>query len=617
MLTLPAAVGTLPQLLCLGQAVFAGAVLLLLDPGFAMKGDASMAALSASSPSAGRCAVKTGGKKLSSQTHAIVLPTRATPQEKFAAQDLQFHLRAITGEQIPVWVETRLGERTPIVVGKSALLDKLGVKVDFDSLGPEGIVIKTLGPALVLAGNRRGVLYACYTFLEDYLTCRWLTPDCTVLPKSGTFELDDIDRRYVPPLEYRATDYPNSRDGDWAVRNKINGSFARLDEARGGNISYRGFVHTFNELVPPSKYFAQHPEYYSEIDGERVGPDETQLCLTNPDVLRIATEAVRRWTRESPDASVFSVSQNDWGNYCRCASCRALAEKEGSEIGPILYFVNAIADAMRQEYPAKTIDTLAYTYSRKPPKEVRPRPNVVVRLCSIECCFAHPLEADPFNESFREDIEGWSKMCKRLWVWDYVINYSHSIMPFPNLYVLKPNINFFIRNGVTGIYEEANYYSTGGEWAELRTYIIAKTLWDPSYDTDHAISEFLSGYYEEAAEPLRRHIDLVHQQVRENPDLHVGIYARPDVGYMTPEVIARSVALFAQAEAAVAHKPEALRRVRVARMPLLYTQIALGDGSTPERAHLIAEFEEIARGEGVTHVAEGVTLEAWLTSLRK
>jgi len=573
-----------------------------------------------SGPEIGRGVVTIGGKKVSADTHAIVVPKQPTPQEKHAAQELQLHLLRITGEQVPVLVETRVGDRTPIVVGKSALLDSFGVKVDFAALGLEGIVIKTVGPALVLAGNKRGVLYAVYTFLEDYLGCRWLTPDCTVLPKAGTFDIGQVDRRYVPPLEYRATDYPNSRDGDWAVRNKMNGYLVQADEERGGHVTYRGFVHTFNSLVPPEKYFAEHPEYYSEIDGKRVGPEHTQLCLTNPEVLRIATETVRQWIAESPEATVFSVSQNDWADYCQCANCRAVAEKEGSESGPLLQFVNAIADAIKDEFPDKVIDTLAYQYTRRPPKEVRPRQNVVIRLCSIECCFAHPLESDPFNESFRVDTEGWSKVCNRLWVWDYVINYLHNVMPFPNLYVLKPNINYFIRHGVTGIYEEANYYSKGGEWAELRTYVMAKILWDPSYDTDKAIDEFLAGYYEEGARPLRAYIDLIHRQVREKPDLHVGIYAPPDVGYLTPKVIAESVRLFDQAEAAVTGKPEVLRRVRLARLPVMYAQIVLGDKADPGRASLIDQFDEIAHAEGITKVAEWgehAELEAWLRWARE
>ncbi len=567
----------------------------------------------------GRCSVLIGGRAVTAETHAIVIPDNPTPQEQHAASDLQSHLESILGTAPPIVNDSRCGNRIPIVVGRSALLDKLGVSVDWKTLGQEGILIRTVGPALILAGNKRGVLYACYTFLEETLGCRWFTPDCTVLPKRGTFTVPEIKRTYVPPLEYRATDYPNSRDADWAVRNKINGTQTRLDEKRGGKIVYRGFVHTFNSLVPPSKYFADHPEYYSEIDGKRVGPERTQLCMTNPDVLRIATATIRRRMRESPEATIFSVSQNDWGNYCRCPMCRALAAKEGSQAGVLIHFVNAIADAVRDEFPDKIVDTLAYQWSRKPPLHVRPRPNVAVRLCSIECCFAHPLATDPYNASFRRDIEGWNRICNRLHIWDYVINYAHCIMPFPNLYVLKPNVDFFVNHGVTGIYEEADYFTRGGEFAELRTWIMAKTLWDPSYDTDKAIDEFLAAYYGKAAAPLRRYINLIHDQVRNNPDLHVRIYSPPTAGYLTPEVIRQSVRLFDRAEKLVAADPIRLQRTRTARLPLLYSRIVLsrggaylekGDRLVPAAAEadvrvLVERFAKIAEAAGVTHIREG------------
>jgi hypothetical protein len=257
---------------------------------------------------------------------------------------------------------------------------------------------------------------------------------------------------------------------------------------------------------------------------------------------------------------------------------------------------------------------------------------VAVRLCSIECCFVHPLATCPFNSSFVDDIKGWSRICNRLHIWDYVINYAHSIMPFPNLYVLKPNINFFIENGVTGIYEEANYYSKGGELAELRTYIMAKTLWDPSYDTDKVIDEFLAAYYGRGAAPLREYLNLIHDKAGNDLQTHVRIYTAPSAtGYLTPEIIARSVQLFDRAEAAVRDDPVRLHRVQVARLPLMYSQIALAgsalyrdegdrlvqDAATDVSA-LADRFAEIARAEGVTRVREGgpqAGLDPWLASV--
>jgi hypothetical protein len=580
----------------------------------------------------GSCVIRIGGAPIAPATHAIILPDQPTPQEKFAAQDLNAHLERLTGSDLPVVRDSKLAAQIPLVVGKCPkTLEKLGVQVDFEALGAEGIFLQTKGSALVLAGNRRGVLYAVYTLLEDHCGCRWFTPDCTVIPSKGTFEIPFLRVRYAPPLEYRSTDYPCSRDASWAVRNKINGTQTRLDERRGGKIAYSHFVHTFNAILNPAQHFEAHPEWFSMIKGKRTS-GRTQLCLTNPEVLALAKQTVRRWIEESPEATIFSVSQNDWHNYCECPACSALAEKEGSQAGPIIHFCNAIARDIAQDYPDKLISTLAYQYTRTPPKHVRPEPNVCVRLCTIECDFAHPLDESthPQNRKFVDDIRGWNQLCNRLYIWDYIIDYRHSVMPWPNLYVLRPNIRFFIDNGVKGLYEEACYFTPGSELAELRTWIIAKTMWNPEYDTDRAIDEFLDGYYGPAAKPVRRYINLIHKPVLEDESMHIHIWTHTDAPYLSRENVRQAVRLFDQAERAVADDPVRLHRVQVARLPVLYVQImtaapayrekgdALVAARGPSTLELAEKFEAVARKERLTMIREhGGTgaLGTWLKSL--
>ena len=564
------------------------------------------------------------------ETYRIVVSAEATPQEVHAARELRAHLEMLTGYALDVVPDGSADWRTPIVVGKSALLAERGIEIDFEGLGVEGIRMLVDGKALVLTGNTRGVLYAVYTFLEEYCECRWFTADCTRIPREGTFRIPrSLDVTYVPPFEYRDTDYPTCRAPGFGVRNKLNGLYSHANETWGGSIKYRGFVHTFGQLVPPEEHFAAHPEYYSEIDGVRLGPDHSQLCLTNPEVTRIATQTVRRWMRESPHCQIISVSQNDWHNYCTCANCEALAEKEGSQAGPLLHFVNAIADAVRDERPDLIIDTLAYQYTRKPPKLVKPRPNVAVRLCSIECCFVHPLDGCPFNRTFVDDIKGWNAICDRLHIWDYVINYAHTIQPFPNLRVLKPNIRFFRDHGVTGIYEEANYFSKGGELAELRTYVMAKLLWDPDADPERAVDEFAAAYYGPAAKHVARYLELVHDRVCSERKRHVRIYTPPNAYLNDDRMLSKAEKLFDRAEAAVAGDEKLLHRVRVARMPIQYTRLALGrtafrlkgDAFVAESsasAELLDRFAATGRSEGVTHVREGRQggFDAWVNRMR-
>ncbi|MBM3499499.1 MAG: DUF4838 domain-containing protein [Armatimonadetes bacterium] len=523
----------------------------------------------------GRCQALTLTQEGKSD-YVVVVAAEASPSEQHAAEELQRFLREISGAELPIVGDDQPLAAHEIILGvDNAHLGQVFPDLPLPVFGKEGFWIRTAGERLIILGGKpRGTLYGVYAFLEDYLGCRWFSSKVSRIAKRPTIELGEINDTQVPALEYREPFYWDAFDGDWAARNKANSQTARLEEKHGGKITYYPFVHTFNNLIPPEQYFAEHPEYFSEIDGKRVGGN-TQLCLTNPDVLRLTIAKVREWTESHPGVNIISVSQNDWGNYCGCANCAAIATAEESQAGPLVAFVNQVAEAIAQDYPDVAIDTLAYQYTRKPPKAIRPHPNVIIRLCSIECCFSHPLATCdyPQNVSFRDDIVGWSKLCDRLYVWDYVTSFANYLNPFPNWDVLGPNIRFFVDNGVKGIFEEGNYNSPGGELAELRAYIMAKCLWDPAYDPDRAMTEFLEGYYGPAAPPIRAYIDLLTAKVRDE-NLHMHIWEGPYARFLTEDVLTRANELLDEAERLAQGDPELLHRVQVARVPLLFVAVS-------------------------------------------
>src|SRR5207253_1484283 len=201
-----------------------------------------------------------------------------------------------------------------------------------------------------------------------------------------------------------------------------------------------------------------------------------QLCLTNPKLRDFMVTRVKEWLRESPDAQIISVTQNDWAGWCECDDCKARDETEESHSGTMLAFVNYIAEKIEPEFPNVAVDTFAYQYTRKPPKTLRPRPNVIVRLCSIECNFREPLD-HPSNAAFAEDIKKWAQICQRLYIWDYVTDFKNYILPRPNWFTLGPNIRFFATNQVRGVFEEGAYGGYGGEMSELRAWVLAQLLW--------------------------------------------------------------------------------------------------------------------------------------------
>jgi len=462
---------------------------------------ASLVLLAGATPGAPRTAA--GALVLAERgrsTYSVVIAAEAAPATRHAAEELVDFLAQMTGARLALVNDASTPTKHEILVGPSSRLTKLGVKLA--DLGAEGYLLRTVGERLVIAGAEpRGTLYGVYGLLEEHLGCRWFTREVSVIPHRDPLALEALDETRRPAFEYRDVLVTECLDGDWAARNRLNSSHAALDAARGGRLEYQGFVHTFDELVPPARYFAEHPEYFSERGGQRLGTD-TQLCCTNPDVVRIVTAEIRARMRAHPEAKVFSVSQNDRFNECQCAACRALAEEQGSAVAPVLQLVNRVAEALEAEFPDKLVDTLAYQWSRHPPKTMRPRRNVVVRLCSIECCFAHPFDGCERNRAFVADLEGWAKVCDRLWVWDYVTDFAHYLLPFPNQDVLAANVRLLAAHHVTGLFAEGDYSSAHGEFQALRGYVLAKLLWNPTADARAARDEFLDAVYGAAASSI-------------------------------------------------------------------------------------------------------------------
>lgn len=559
--------------------------------------------------------------------YRIVLPDAPSDPDRHAAEELARFLKQSTGAELPIVGEAGAGDGPAILVGWGTRAKALAAERKPESFGAEEFVIETHPPHLLLAGGSpRGTLYAVYAFLEEHVGCRWYSSTVQNIPAHADLSIGRLRERQRPAFEYREPFAFDSFDGDWSVRNKCNGHAARLDVARGGQITYQGFVHTFLSLVPPDAFFGTHPEYFSEIDGKRVR-DHGQLCLTNPELPAVVAGRVIELLKDAPPSSIVSVSQNDWHGWCQCARCREAAEAEGGVSGPLVGFVNAVADRVGKVRPDVAIDTLAYQQSRKPPRTVRPRPNVIVRLCSIECSFAKPLgtAGGGPNRAFAADIEGWSRLCQRLYIWDYVTDFAHYVQPHPNFRVLRPNLEFFANNGVKGVFEQGSYQSPGGEFQELRSWVLAKLLWNPKADTDKLVNDFLAGYYGAAAGPVRGYFDLIHDAVGASGD-ELGCYSPVTAGFLSAETVGRADALWEEAErlAAATGDRALVQRVRVGRLPVWYVMLARetvwnrtapGWKPTVRGSALRQRFFETAAAAHMTHISEPQTMDGFRSSV--
>lgn len=266
----------------------------------------------------------------------IVTADDASPIEKNAAKELAEHLHAVTGGTFDIKVESNVAAEAPqILVGPSHRARGLLGGVEWTELGSDGIIVRTAGSHLVLTGAPnapRGTLYAVYTFLEDHVGCRWWTSTESHIPRRPTLSIGQIDIRYTPKLVYREAYYrDNASSPSHAVRLKLNGQHNNIPPEWGGHYTLTGWCHTFFSLIPPGEHFATHPEWFSEIDGQRT--TSGQLCLSNEPMRAQLTKKVLAWIEANPAAGIVSVSQNDNVGTCQCRDCRAIEAEEAPPPG--------------------------------------------------------------------------------------------------------------------------------------------------------------------------------------------------------------------------------------------------------------------------------------------
>ncbi|MBQ4289832.1 MAG: DUF4838 domain-containing protein [Clostridia bacterium] len=444
---------------------------------------------------------------------SIVLKTNPEPAEKRAAEFLARVIAASCGVSLPV---------TDRKTGPSILI---GMLPENPEIKWDGFRICSDGDSVHLCGNlARGTLYAAYDFAERFLGYRYLAVDTEIIPTEGSFEIPaSFDLIQNPGFEGRRTDcQPPISYPEVASHYRLNDCM-HLDETYGGLSPNSGECHTFGRLCPPEKYWDTHPEYYSLWEGKRVkvGNDfsfDAQLCLSNPDVIRIATENALDWMRKHPDLKILEISQCDNPRYCTCENCARIDEEEGTHCGTIIRFVNAIAEAVEKEFPDVMVRTFAYIYSRQAPKITRARKNVLIRYCTIEACFRHALNDPSCKRNygvFNTQLEEWGKMADQVSIWDYVCNYKCYITPFPNLIALWKNARMFADNNVIQVFEE----STGstfadGAYGDLKAYLIGRLLWNPYMTWEEYCAEidtFLAGFYGPGWREIRDYIKMEHE----------------------------------------------------------------------------------------------------------
>ena len=451
-----------------------------------------------------------GGADISEYT--VVIPATPGSYDQLAADFLVRFIGEATGVTVRQTTDAESAAHM-ILVGTTAY-DTEAVKAARAEVKDDGYAMLVDGGNLYVTGALdRGTLFGVYDFLEKYLGVR-MYGGVTYPEKQEMYEIkenlrvdipSDLRSVYSSPVAFRKTSWTAVNDG-WAyfpLWNCYNSSEFKFAA---------GAVHTIAHLAETGGDLSPNP------------------CLTDENIYQTVLKNVRLELEKYPNAQYVNISQTDGTSHgCQCKNCLAVEAEEGSPSGPWIRFVNRIANDIKDDYPNVLVETLAYTFTEKPPKVTKPAENVAVCLCTSSCCFVHAIDDPdcPRNATFAGYVKGWSEICNHLRIWTYSGNFqavdNGDKNGFaPNFRVIRQTVKFFADHNVTAVYVEGQQHPEDRQstaMGELRAYLWGRVLWNPDMTEEEFAeytNDYMNYYYGDAGPLLLKYVDTVYGDMLDN-----------------------------------------------------------------------------------------------------
>lgn len=438
---------------------------------------------------------------------AIVITKNATQQEKYFAQILQKAVAKYYNKNYPIVTEKK--DIGAIFLGSAANTTKANDNVN--------VVFKNAN-VYIYGKENKDLIYSIYTFLENYLGVYMLTPSVETSVKVNVKEQD---YHYSPPFFYRQNwSYESNNSKEFNAVLRQDGDYPN-DAVFGKQYTLFGFVHTFATLLPASKYYAQHPDWFlsaEQVKSKKKGfnDQEVQLCFNNKDAFNEFVKNLLLKIENNPSEKVFSVSQNDGGEFCECTACTA--SRSGNRSTQLLNFINKVASEIEKKHPEVLLETLFYADAIEP-AAIQSNKNVIIRLALIGKEIGHPIE-DNINTDKKRLIDAWAKISPTFFYWDYALN-SHPIgfmMPQPGFGRMGQDLRYLRDKGTKGYFVQSIMGNNEmGFLSEMKSWVLSRLMWNPEQNQNELVRFFLQNYYGVASEDMYQLYTLVENSIRNEP----------------------------------------------------------------------------------------------------
>ncbi|MFA6101865.1 MAG: DUF4838 domain-containing protein [Victivallaceae bacterium] len=477
----------------------------------------------------------------------IVLPKRANRIEKYAAGELQSHIKKATNCKLEIIREDKVIKPFNIYLGDTQMAKEN--KIETQNMPNNGYRTKITDKAIILAGKDgngtlpnddatpMGTLFAVYNYLNDNVGVRWVWPGeaGTFVHKTATLFSGKVADKTCTSQLIHSRMRDGTDLGPWQnVFSKEEYENAKLERqiwlrrhqfARGTSFEYG---HAFEQYW--KRLGKTHPDFFAlRPDGKRSPFDSrtelVQMCVSNPEFHK---QIVQDWVnkQQSYKGPFINGAENDrrvQDSSCLCDRCKAW-DPAGTVYDTQIITVDAAGEApagtemhnnLSDRYakfwlalqkeggkyaPDATVLGYAYANYSNPPKETKLNSRIIVGTVQD---FDYPLDKAHRND-FINQWNGWSDTGASLYLRPnyFLAGYC---LPYIFAHQFGDDYKFAYNHGMVATDFDSLTAMFGTQGPNL--YMVARLNDSP----DMSVEEVLNDYYStfgKAAPEIKKYFDL-------------------------------------------------------------------------------------------------------------
>lgn len=373
-----------------------------------------------------------------------------------------------------------------------------------------------------ITGGAEGLRLGVYAWCKA-LGIRWFSPnESPVIPEKPMAVPPSFFGAHRPSFPYRglhtcgASGHFDPKVASWMSFNGFNRRLDSLSVAAARREEYARLglvsdttVHCYSLVLPASKYFAGHPEYYPLIGGKRLA-EGGQLCLSNPGMRRAFADSLRAWLKKAGDVSPVGICPNDGFGWCECDACRALDTEEDRRNGAVNGRVADFVKFICGEFPDRTIGHYSYSNFANFYKLLDPFPTNLVLSVTAFHCQGHPFldEKCPRNAGYLKRAAQLRAKGARHYIYDYY-TYQWDFLPAPMWKIVAHDFKAWRDDGVEGFLSEVSA-SGSASWDSFWPSLLmaGEMMLDADADPDVILDDWCQTRYGRAARSMREYFRI-------------------------------------------------------------------------------------------------------------